>query len=568
MNIQPINLNTKNIKKLNTNTKIKDSFEIKKQNLSLMPFIPTKTYLSFLGGKSLDLNHVYNTFLSEEYPPEIQQLVEDELKNSNLSQKTLYDIHNKKYSKILDYYSLEDLKENFPEFKNVLKSTQVEVNPDSFIGKYQNNELSLFTQDEDLSLQLIKLYWGQGYSLNDLSKYIQENMPNETSNLYHTFKKLNIPTMTKRYGQVLKLSNRKYNEAFSEQMSIKRKEAQEERRQKADGEPVVIPRGPLSEAHKKHISEALKEYYKNSPERIYELTQRQKEYYKEHPEQIEILTEALEYAWNSTQEGRSIKKHLSKALKKVGQISDKELELKQEMKPEVKEAFSRFMQQPWVKTSWSKAMKDGWQWAQVDLLQAYADSDNHINSVRILPQAVIDEIKEECIKRNTNTKYLDFFGKISISTRELTPLEKKKHEKMLRSFNSILVSYENNHPQNSDFICSAKQLAIMKFKMDIDENAPDLPKFLQENPHLGFIMSKYIDSISINRLYTKTASNNMSFKGTDSDTVDDILTKLYAMFQINNNRETIEYFEKLIDKYYTAAKNNDSSALREVVKFI
>lgn len=50
-------------------------------------------------------------------------------------------------------------------------------------------------------------------------------------------------------------------------MIQKRREALDIKAQKADNEPVYIKRGPLSAEHKKHISEGLKKYYQEHPEK-------------------------------------------------------------------------------------------------------------------------------------------------------------------------------------------------------------------------------------------------------------------------------------------------------------
>ena len=261
MKILNVSLNS-----FSNNFKVSKQNNIQKQNYQQKTYIRPNAsqYLAFCGGYSINLAETYKNLYDGQYPVDIKETVEETLKNGNPSDKTLYDIHFEKYKGVSDCYSLDELKEKFPEFKAVLSANDVEATPESFIGKFQNNELELFSNDEDLTLELIKLYWGQGFSLNGLSDYIAETFDDgKRIQLRHTLEKLNIPMMNRRYALVLKLSNKEYNEKFTSEMSIRLREAKEAKIQKAQGEPVVIPRGELSEAHKERISQGLKDIIKN-----------------------------------------------------------------------------------------------------------------------------------------------------------------------------------------------------------------------------------------------------------------------------------------------------------------
>lgn len=310
--------------------------------------------LAFMGGYSLDLDKTYNSLKAYQYPPRIQNDVLIELSKGNPDDKTLYDVHFDKYKKVLDCYSLDDLKNGFPEFSGVESAYDVEADEESFLGKFQSSDLDSFPSYEDLTLQLIKLYWGQGFSLNDLSEYVAQNSEdNRGINLYYTMKnKLHIPLMNPRYANVLKLSNKEYNEKFTTEMSIKRKEANEEKLQKAQGEAVVIPRGELSPAHKQHISEGLKRHYMQNPEKIYEMSERQKAFYEKHPEKKEEMSKIMSLAWGKTEEGRSILKHLNKFIKKYNgsSLSESELSLEEKMDEKKQSALSVF----WQKNGWAR----------------------------------------------------------------------------------------------------------------------------------------------------------------------------------------------------------------------
>ena len=147
-------------------------------------------YPAFLGGYSLNLSKINENLKEEQYPPDIYESVQNTLKQGNPQNKTLYDIHFEKYEGVLDCYSLDELKEKYPEFKNVISIYDTEGKEGSFIRNFIEGKSEVFQQDEDLTLQLIKLYWGQGFSLNDLSKHVSENLNNkENFNLYYTMVK-------------------------------------------------------------------------------------------------------------------------------------------------------------------------------------------------------------------------------------------------------------------------------------------------------------------------------------------------------------------------------------------
>ena len=374
MRISPIN---------NTNNYVKQNNSISRNNNLLQqnktyPMPTSAHYLSFMGGSSLDLKQsVINlenleTQGKTKFPPDIKEAAHKAIKSANPDNKTLIDIHKKKYVLLEDCYDLGDAKRLFNEFNGVLSDDDVDYRQDSFIAKVKNGEAENFNKDEDLALQLLKLYWAQGFSINDLKDYAG-------TNLYHTVLKLNIPLMDRDYAHVLKFSDREYNERLTSKMSQMRMEKADRVAQERDGEPVYIKRGPLSEMHKKHISEGLIRHYAQHPEKILQISERQLEYYENNPEQKELIRNALLCAWNKTQEGRSIKKHLVKFFKKANtKLDDGVLVAKKDgMTKEQQQIFADF----WKKNTWaaklfSKALIKGWKQAKIEseqLSQRIAD---------------------------------------------------------------------------------------------------------------------------------------------------------------------------------------------------
>ncbi|MBR1617218.1 hypothetical protein IJ670_03615 [bacterium] len=195
-------------------------------------------YYSFLGiGKNL--NALYNLNPPLDYPSkDIEKRIEETLAMGNPENKQLCDFHFEHYKPVLDCYSLEELKSLkkadgsvlYPEFQEVNSVHDILVRDKSFIGDYLAGESKVFPTQEDLTLQIIKLYWAKGFSLNMLSNYIaneglkEGELPanftpkvsdGKGKNIYHAMKnRLNIPTMKIRYASYLQKSNEQFLEIF------------------------------------------------------------------------------------------------------------------------------------------------------------------------------------------------------------------------------------------------------------------------------------------------------------------------------------------------------------------
>ncbi len=319
-------------------------------------------YISFMGGNSLDLKQSVINLNSlsngdgSKFPPDILNMAKEVIKSGNPQDRTLIDIHKDKYGKLNDCYNLEDAKELFDEFKGVLSDKDVIALDGSFISRVKNGEIENFNKDEDLAFQLLKLYWAEGFSLNDLKQYTG-------TNLYHTMSKFKIPLMDRDYAHVLKFSDKEYNERLTELLAKKAMESSDRRAQKTSGEPVYIPHGPLSEIHKKHISEGLIKHYAQHPEKLTAMSKRQVEYFEKNPEQKLLLQRAMLYAWNKTQEGKSIKKHLVKFFKKYNvQLTESlyQADYDKISQPQ-RQALKLFWEKNgWARKAFSAAVRQGW----------------------------------------------------------------------------------------------------------------------------------------------------------------------------------------------------------------
>lgn len=317
---------------------------------------------NFTGGYSLNLAQTIENLDKlaakhfDLYPKNVREWAGMILEEGNKGKETLIGVHKRLYASIKDCFSLEELKTKFPEFKDVKSAKDVDYKEGSFLDDIQKGKVEFFNPEEDLSLQLIKLYWGEGFSLNDLRAYAGGH------ELNHIMNKLNIPKVNRSYGQVLKLSDPKYNERLTSQMKAKRLETLDRKAQREGGEPVYIKRGPLSAEHRQHISEGLQKYYRENPDRIFEMSERQKQFYEDNPEQKEILHRVMIRAW-SIFGADHIKKALSKFMKGKGfkDFSTEELNSPERISKEKSQAMKKFWaMNEWAKKSFSKNMEHAW----------------------------------------------------------------------------------------------------------------------------------------------------------------------------------------------------------------
>ena len=356
--ITPYNLD---VKKYSNNKQLKQP-DYNSNSVQASSKLPsTMQYLaSFTGGYSLNLEQTIKQLdkLAQKdssiYPPNIREWAGMFLEDGNKTKDTLISIHKKYFANLKECFSLENIKSKFPEFKDVISSDDVKAFQGSFLDRFQKGELEFFDNDEDLSVQLIKLYWGEGFSLNDLKRYA------DGVDLYYTMKKLNIPTVNRDYGHILKFSDPEYNERLTREMSEKRLAALDRKAQIEEGEPVYIKRGPLSAEHKQKISEGLKKYYQENPERIYNMSQRQKEFYRQNPEKSEEISRVLKKAWNIFGADR-IKAAMSNFMKSKGFKSFNPEASPVELSKEQSKAIKQFWgANEWARKSFSKNMQYAW----------------------------------------------------------------------------------------------------------------------------------------------------------------------------------------------------------------
>ena len=278
-------------------TNKKSNKTVNEQQYQTLP--STMQYLSFTGGYSLSLPQTIKQLdkLAEKteglYPKNIREWLDIFMAEGNKSKDTLISAHKEYFKSLENCFTIEDIKAKFPEFSDLESAFDYSPKEGSFIESFQKGELEYFDNDEDLTVQLVKLYWGQGFSLNDLRKYA------DGKNLYYAMTALHIPTVSRDYGHILKFSDPQYNERLTSEMSEKLRGRLERLAQQRDGEPVYIPNHKkLSPEHKQRISEGLKKYYEENPDAVFKMSERQKKFYKDNPDKAKELQRALNIAWN------------------------------------------------------------------------------------------------------------------------------------------------------------------------------------------------------------------------------------------------------------------------------
>ncbi len=356
------NIQTKILKTQNDTTPTQEPQTTTDKSIQKLPMPTAQQYLSFTGGYSINLAETIKNLdkLAQKYPDIYPKNVREWammiLESGNKENDTLITVHKKLYENIKDCFSLKELKAKFPEFKDVKSAEDIEYREGSLIDDIKQGKIEYFNPEEDLSLQLIKLYWGEGFSLNDLKAYTNGK------DINHVMEKLNIPKVNRNYGHILKFSDPEYNERLTKQMQQKRMETMDRKAQKADGEPVFIKRGPLSAEHRQHISEGLIRFYEQNPERIFAMSERQKKFYQDNPEQAQLFRRVMKKAWG-LDNANKIKVALSKYMKSQGfkELTAEDLENPINLKKEQSDAMRKFWAtNEWAKKILSKNVEYGW----------------------------------------------------------------------------------------------------------------------------------------------------------------------------------------------------------------
>jgi len=421
-------------------------------------------FISFQGGNSLNLTQtLVQLDKYSKYPPDIRERITETINSGNKNNKTLIDIHKDKYSKLKDMETLEEIKQAFPEFKDVKSDSEVSYQSNSFISDVKNEKVKYFDSEQDLAVQLLQLYWGDGFSLSDLNKTFTNK------HVESVFNKLNIPRVDRVYGQYLKLSDKNYNERYSKELSERLKSAARNKIEREEG--IYVPRGPLTEEHKSNISKGLIKYYSENPDKINEMSKRQLEYYENNPEEKEKFSQVLLRAWGY-KEAKPVKKALSRFMK-IKDVSDEELSdvfnKKSPAQNKLKEFWDR---NPWAKQHFSKCMKKSWEkQKQLSHIGLIYEPKNIISP---MPEALKDKIYKFA---GDDAKGLDktFFESIIQYDDREKNIENSKYSAEMEHLLDIETEFQKKYPKECDLLADSLNVGINKTVMDlVHKNASTL----------------------------------------------------------------------------------------------
>lgn len=503
-----------------------------------LPVPSAAQILSFTGGYSLNLAETIKHLdklaskKSDVYPPQIREWAGIILEEGNKTKETLISVHKKFYESLKDCFTLDEAKKKFPEFKDVIPAENVKVHEGSFIDDFQKGKLEYFDNDEDLSLQLLKLYWGEGFSINDLRRY------SDGKNLSHTLNKLNIPTVDRTYGQLLKLSDPEYNERLTKEMTAKRLVALDRKAQEASGEPVYIKRGPLSAEHKKHISEGLQKYYEQNPEAVYNLSERQRKFYEENPDRAKLLSRVTTKAWYVFGADK-IKAAMSAFMKKQGvkTFDTSKLETPLALTKEESSVMKKFWaSHDWARKSFSKNMTYAWKKVKEEQTIVY--------DVRLAPQNFIKRMVKWAEEQGINLKEEDFIGKFD-------PNGGEKNYK-----NSLLDKYTrafvDSTPGGSTMMANSYFLALLNINREISKM--DLSKFDKETAATCRAIQRIIKESLFEHPDLPFEEN--AFKILDANDVQAVFGILRTSCLEIYNPKLSKMFERHMDKAYDYITKN------------
>lgn len=503
-----------------------------------LPVPSAAQILSFTGGYSLNLAETIKHLdklaskKSDVYPPQIREWAGIILEEGNKTKETLISVHKKFYESLKDCFTLDEAKKKFPEFKDVIPAENVKVHEGSFIDDFQKGKLEYFDNDEDLSLQLLKLYWGEGFSINDLRRY------SDGKNLSHTLNKLNIPTVDRTYGQLLKLSDPEYNERLTKEMTAKRLAALDRKAQEASGEPVYIKRGSLSAEHKKHISEGLQKYYEQNPEAVYNLSERQRKFYEENPDRAKLLSRVTTKAWYVFGADK-IKAAMSAFMKKQGvkTFDTSKLETPLALTKEESSVMKKFWaSHDWARKSFSKNMTYAWKKVKEEQTIVY--------DVRLAPQNFIKRMVKWAEEHGINLKEEDFIGKFD-------PNGGEKNYK-----NSLLDKYTrafvDSTPGGSTMMANSYFLALLNINREISKM--DLSKFDKETAATCRAIQRIIKESLFEHPDLPFEEN--AFKILDANDVQAVFGILRTSCLEIYNPKLSKMFERHMDKAYDYITKN------------
>jgi|GEM_PF-6227292 len=169
------------------------------KNAELISY-PANYYLPVSFGRQLTHSEIIKKIDIENFPsPKIAEIFEAE------KDKSLYEVHKEYYSPLLDCETLEEAKEQYPEFEDVIDAKDVNINElDSrnILKKIADKKLDGASLD-NLSLELLKKHYAEIKSIKQKEIYFNLSK----SAVDRLFKILNVKKMNRNYTYSLAGSN-------------------------------------------------------------------------------------------------------------------------------------------------------------------------------------------------------------------------------------------------------------------------------------------------------------------------------------------------------------------------
>lgn len=533
MKINPISFNC-GVNSQNIKNKVQKN-NIEQNKIENLPSVSASYMLAFTGGKSLNLEQTVKQIEQfGSFPPDIKEEAEQIIKEGNPDNKTLIDVHKEKYEGLNYLDNLDDIKELYPEFEGVLPDSAVEIREGSFMDDVKKGKIPYFDKNQDVAVQLLQMYWGDGFSLNDLKTQFAGKSINSV------FEKLNIPKTDRTYGYYLKFSDKEYNERFTSKMSERLKGQHREKIARKDG--IYIPRGPLTPEHKANISKGLIKHYTEHPEKALEMSERQKRFYEEHPEEKIKFSEVMLRAWGK-REAAPIKKALSRFLKRP--LTDEELSNIFAQNKETKAKMQAFWDKnKWAKDKFSNLMKKSW--ARQKELDEMGLIYEPFYTANLIPKKMQEKIGRIMAPNNKNfanipTSLIPDLRELTDNPNLITPAGSIE----MKETGKIIDDYFDANPSEQDVLADTLD---MGFAIAIKELAEEKVKNMDKYPAFAE-MTVYWQDTAVQKWKQHTPT------GIDE------LTKIYSTLMnicvANNDLASAKKIDKSIESAYDLVINKN-----------
>lgn len=201
-------------------------------------------------------------------PQRVRKVVEKELLENVLSSKNLRDIHLEVYKPLLDCKTLDEARNLFPEFREVLDLT-------AFLKKKSQNikKIEKVLPLEEFSLTMLKEKWGKCKTKDEIAQTLGLK---DRSALGWFLDMIRMPNFDKNYQVVLNSCNKEKRELMA---------------QKTRAYNLLHP--DLMRAHNKNAAQALKKEDVRK-----KLSQNMKEYDVLHPQRREKIGRYSKAVWD------------------------------------------------------------------------------------------------------------------------------------------------------------------------------------------------------------------------------------------------------------------------------